>query len=184
MGRVMLDLAMSLDGFIGTENREDGGLHDWYFSEEQNNNRMVVDELVTGIGAIIMGRRTYRMGSDQEGFEDNPYTATNFVLTHHPPEKLPKGNTPFVFVMDGIESALKQAQTAAGERDVAIGGGADVAQQYLNAGLVDDLQIHLVHILMGKGLRLFEVGAETIKLEKYRVVEAPEVTHLYFHVVK
>jgi dihydrofolate reductase len=184
MGRVLLDMAMSLDGFIGTENNEDAGLHNWYFSEEENNNRMVVNELVTGLGAIIMGRRTYGTGNDQDGFEENPYTATNFVLTHHPPGKQPKGNTPFVFVTDGIESALKQAKAAAGERDVAIGGGANVAQQYLNAGLVDDVQIHLVHILLGKGLRLFEVGAEPIRLEKTRVIEAPEVTHLYFRVVK
>jgi dihydrofolate reductase len=110
-----------------------------------------------------------------------------FILTHHPREPVTKeGGTTFTFVTDGIESALEQARAAAGGKDVAIGGGANVAQQYLAAGLLDELHIHLVPVLLGGGVRLFEnhVGDEAPAIECMQVIESPAVTHLTYRVVK
>jgi dihydrofolate reductase len=183
MGKVLLDMAMSLDGFIAGPNNTDGGLYNWYFAPAPES-ASVIDELVKTIGAIIMGRHTYETGDEADGFADDPYTATRFVLTHHLPEKVAKGAETFIFVTDGIESALRQAQAAAGEKVVAIGGGADVAQQYLRAGLVDEIQIHLIPTLLGDGLRLFEHhNTATIPLERTRVIESVGVTHLKYRVV-
>jgi dihydrofolate reductase len=109
------------------------------------------------------------------------------VLTHHAREPLEKsGGTTFHFVTDGISSALAQAKEAAGGKDVALGGGANVAQQYLSAGLIDELELHIVPVLLGDGTRLLDnlAGANTIKFEPIRVVEAPGVTHLKYRSVK
>ena len=107
------------------------------------------------------------------------------MLTHHAREPLQmQGGTTFTFVTDGIESALEQAHEAAGGKDVALGGGADVAQQYLATGLIDELQIHVVPILLHDGARLFEnLGKADVKLEPVRTVEAPGVTHLKYRVL-
>ena len=96
-----------------------------------------------------------------------------------------KGETAFIFVADGIESALTQAKAAAGDKDVVIGGGAHTAQQFISAGAIDELQIHLVPVLLGEGLRLFDhIGGKLVHLEKTSGVDAPDVTHLTFRVVK
>jgi dihydrofolate reductase len=183
MGKVILDMSMSLDGFIAGPNGEDRGLYNWYFAPS-GGSQEVIDELINTLGAIVMGRRTYEVGDEQDGFADNPYSAVNFVLTHHVPEKQPTGSTPFVFVTDGIESALQQAKAAAGDRDVALGGGANTAQQYLRAGLIDEIQIHLVPVVLGNGIRLFDhLDPKPIELESTRVIEAPDVTHILYHVV-
>jgi dihydrofolate reductase len=118
--------------------------------------------------------------------DDPPFRHPVFVLTHHPREPVAKqGGTTFTFVTDGIESALEQARAAAGGKDVAIGGGANVAQQYLRAGLLDEFQIHLVPILLRDGVRLLEdLGSGEIELEKTRAIDAPGVTHLSYRVVK
>jgi dihydrofolate reductase len=184
--KVILDLSMSLDGFINDPNGEDGGLHDWYFAESEdpnNPNARVVQEGINDFGAIIMGRNTFGTGENNDGFEEgSPYNAVNVVVTHHPPDKHPKD---FIFVTDGIESAVRQAIEAAGDRDVAIGGGADVSQQALQAGLVDEIMIHLVPKLFGKGLRLFDhLGADPIELEQLEVIDGGTVTHLHYRVVK
>jgi dihydrofolate reductase len=106
-----------------------------------------------------------------------------FVLTHHPRERVVKeGGTTFTFVTDGIESALEQARAAAGDKDVAIAGGARVAQEYLDAGFLDELQIHVAPVLLGGGVRLFE--NEHAEIELVRVVESPVVTHLRYRVAK
>jgi dihydrofolate reductase len=109
-----------------------------------------------------------------------------FVVTHEARETVTKeGGTTFTFVTDGIESALKQAQAAAGDNDVSVAGGANIVQQYLRAGLLDEVQIHLVPVLLGEGHRLFDhLGAEHIEWERTRVIESPGVTHLRFRVVK
>jgi dihydrofolate reductase len=108
-----------------------------------------------------------------------------FVLTHHARETLIKGETTFTFVTDGIGSALEQARAAAGEKDVVVAGGANVAQQYLKAGLLDELQIHLVPVLLGRGVRLFDhLGTEQVELECTRVIDSPAVTHLRYRLVK
>lgn len=183
MGRVILDMAMSLDGFISAPDGGDGTLHDWYFAPAPPS-AAVIDELVKGLGVIIMGRRTYGMSEENDGVDDSPYDAVNLVITHHVFEK-EKASEKVIFVTDGIESAFRQAQAAAGDRDIAIGGGADIAQQFLKAGLVDELQIHVVPILLGGGLRLFETLQDTqIELEITRVVESVGVTHLKYRVVK
>ena len=119
--------------------------------------------------------------------DDPPFHHPVFVLTHHAREPVTKrGRTTFSFVTEGIESALEQARAAAGEREVAVGGGANVTQQYLRAGLLDELQIHVVPLLLGDGVRLFEdhVGGEPPELERTRVIDSPAVTHLGYRVVK
>jgi dihydrofolate reductase len=104
-----------------------------------------------------------------------------FVLSHHIPEEVPKGATPFTFVTDGIESAITQAKAAAGEKYVYVLGGANIAQQCVRAGLLDEILIHFVPVLLGEGIRLFEhIGTEQIELESTRVAESPGVTHLWF----
>lgn len=184
MGKVILDMAMSLDGFIAGPHGEDGGLYNWYFAPSGGSGE-VIEESINTFGAILMGRRAYDVGDQQDGFVDNPYNVTNFVLTHHIPEKVAKGATLFIFVTDGIESALKQAKASAGDKDIAVGGGANTAQQFLKAGLIDEIQIHLVPVLLGAGIRLFDhLGTDQIELESTRVIESPGVTHLKFRVVK
>jgi dihydrofolate reductase len=184
MGKVILDMAMSLDGFIAGPNDEYLGLYDWFFSPSGGSAR-VVDESVNMTGAILIGRRTYDLADKVDGFVDTPYKAPNFVLSHNIPEKAAKGETVFIFVTQGIESALEQAKTAAGDKNVAIGGGANTAQQYINAGLLDEMQIHLVHVLAGDGIRLFDhTGMKHIELERTRVIEGQGVTHLRFRIVK
>jgi len=145
----------------------------------------VIGEGFKTTGAIVMGRRAYDVGAQQDGFADNPYQVPTFVLTTEVPKQVTKGAEAFVFVTDGIESALKQAKAAAGDREVVIGGGANTAQQFLKAGLVDEIYIHLVPVLFGAGLRLFEhLGPDKVELESTRVIAAIDANHLRFRVVK
>lgn len=181
---------MSLDGYIAGPNVRpdepmgDGGeqLHDWMFSgktDTEAENAGV--ELFAGTGAFIIGKTTFDLGVDNWG--DNPeFHAPCFVLYDQPRETITKqGGTSYTFVTDGIESALKQAQSAAGDQDVTIMGGANAIQQYINAGLVDELDIHLAHMLLGSGTRLFDnLTIEPTKLEKIAVNEESFVTHLKF----
>ena len=185
-GKVLLDMAMSLDGFVSAPNNDSGGLYDWYFQEPRgadDPNPGVVAGLVQTTGAIIMGRRAYGQGNE-EGFVDNPYKCTHLVLTHHPPAQPPQGDTHFTFVTDGPESALRQAKAAAGDRHVVVGGGAQTAQQFLRAGLLEEVHLHIVPVALGDGLRLFENLEAPIRLELMRFIEAPGVTHQYFRVIK
>ena len=179
MGKVLLDMAMSLDGIVGGSNDEDNGLYNWYFTPA-GNATIVIDELLQSIGAMIIGRRTF--GDQPDGF-DTPYQVPHFVLSHTARPTVAKGGTTFIFVDTGIESALAQAQAAAGEKAVCVAGGIATAQQFLKAGLIDELQLHLVSVLLGEGRRLFDHGAP-MKLERTRVIESPGVTHLRFRVVK
>ena len=179
MGTVVLDMAMSLDGFVAAPDNGDGGLHDWYFAPA-GDGPIVLDELLETIGAMILGRRAF--GDQPDGF-DTPYKVPHFVLSHQPRPTLENGGATFIFVTDGIESALAQAKAAAGGKAVCIAGGAATAQQFLQAGLVDEVQIHLVSVLLGDGLRLFEQG-RPLELERTRVLESPGATHLRFRVVK
>ena len=155
----------------------------------------VVEESLHSTGATVMGRRMFSGGQgaweddpNADGWwgDDPPFHHPVFVLTHHPREPVTKqGGTTFTFVTDGIESALEQARAAAGDKDVAVGGGANIAQQYLKAGLLDELQIHLVPVLLGGGVRLFDhLGTERDELQVTRVIESTAVTHLRYHIVK
>jgi dihydrofolate reductase len=183
MGKVLLDMAMSLDGFIAGPNDEDGGLHNYFFSPS-GATVAVIEEGFKTTGAIVMGKRSYNIGAQQDGFVDNPYQVPTFILTHAVPDKVAKGAETFTFVTDGIESALQQAKAAAGDKYVVIGGGANTAQQFLRGGFVDEIQLHLVSALLGAGIRLFnQLGAGQIELESTRVIEAARVTHLRFRVI-
>lgn len=217
MGRVVLDISMSLDGFIAGPNPSleqplgAGGdrLHEWIlglasFRERhggsggvRDRDDEVVAESLAATGAVVMGRRMFSGGEglweDDPNAEawwgdEPPFHHPVFILTHHAREPVTKqGGTTFTFVTDGIEAALEQAHAAAGDKDVAVGGGANVVQQYLRAGLLDELQIHVVPVLLGDGVRLFEnhLGAGQAELECTRVIESPAgVTHLRYRVVK
>jgi dihydrofolate reductase len=188
MGIVLLDMSISLDGYIAGSNGESGRLYDWYFAPESqsNPNGEIIEELVRTTGAIVMGKRAYGIGEESGGYEDDPYQVPNFVVTHHVPELATVSEEVkrrFVFVTDGVQSAVEQAKTAAGDRDVAIGGGADIAQQCLRAGLVDEIQLHVVPMLFGEGIRLFEHTGK-IELQPIRAVVAPAVAHLRFRVLR
>src|SRR5918998_3002459 len=123
-------MSMSLDGFNAEPNDEPAGLDDWFFSPpggRTERNREVMDESVRTTGAIVTGRRACDQGDNVDGFVDSPYEVEHFVPTHDVPEKVAKGEMTFTFVTDGIESALEQAEAAAGDRNVAVGGGARIA---------------------------------------------------------
>ena len=211
MSRLRLRISLSLDGFVaGPEQSVKnplglGGmrLHEWVFplkpwraahgmsGGEMNESARVVEESMTGIGATVMGRNMF--GGHPGGWDkatpwngwwgdDPPFHHAVFVLTHHAREPLAlKGGTTFYFITSGIEAALRDARRAAGGRDVALAGGAKVAQQYLKAGLVDEMEIHLAPVLLGSGERLFDgVGDDMHGLQLVRTVAAPNVTHLKF----
>jgi dihydrofolate reductase len=158
---------------------------------ERNADAEVVDEVVQGVGAYIMGRRMFGGGDGPwdetwTGWwgEDPPFHTPVFVLTHQPREPLSmQGGTTFTFVTDGIESALEQARAAAGDKDVVIAGGASAVQQYLAAGLLDELYLHIVPVLLGAGERLLEDVGDPI-LEPINVVASPAVTHVKYRVVR
>ena len=197
MGEVTFDISMSLDGFVAGPNDVpgnglgDGGeaLHEWAYELRSFNERHgreggeegvdsdVLDEMFARAGAIIVGRRMF---DNAEGWGDEPpFGMPAFVVTHREGESLEKGDTTFHFV-DGTEPALERAREAAGDADVAIGGGASVIQQYLAAGLVDEFQLHIVPVFLGGGVRLFADGADQRVLEKTRVIDSAGVTHLRF----
>jgi dihydrofolate reductase len=187
-GKVVVDLAMSLDGFIAGASDQPERLHDWMFPASghvDERNAAVIEASIHRYGAIIMGRHAYDDGDQYDGFVDTPYAVPHFIVTHSAPRRVAKGNTQLFFVTEGIERALERAKAVAGDKDIAIGGGADIAQQYLRAGLVDEIVIALVPVLFGTGLRLFDrLGSERIELECTSMVNAPGVTHLYYRVVK
>jgi dihydrofolate reductase len=215
MARLTADLSMSLDGFVAGPNPTldeplgEGGelLHQWLVplvsfrsrhglpGGETNTDSEVFDEAFGAIGAFVMGRRMFSGGegpwendprADGWWGDDPPFHAPVFILTHHPREPVTKqGGTTFTFVSDGIESALEQASSAAGEKDVGVAGGADVVQQYLKAGLLDELQIHVAPLLLGGGVSLFDRGSgDLVELKATRAIESPLVTHLKYEVVR
>ena len=213
MSKVRVHISASLDGYVAGPNQSQeeplgqGGerLHEWVVKlrswrerqgmqgGDENANNAVVDEENTNVGAEIMGRGKFGpatrgpWGDDPwPGWwgDDPPFHKPVFVLTHHEREPLVLTDTTFTFVTDGIESALERARQAAGEKDVFIGGGADVINQYLAAGLVDELELHVVPLLLGGGARLFADIGPDVKLELIRTIEAPGVTHLKYRVLK
>jgi dihydrofolate reductase len=165
--------------------------------ETEGVDEQVFRESTENVGAVVMGRHMFGGGEgpwgsdeqwgDWEGWwgDEPPFHKPVFVVTHHPRERLVKGETPFTFVTEGIESALEQAQAAAGGKDVVIGGGADVIQQYLRAGLVDEFQVHVAPVMLGAGVRLFDgLGPDDLKLECTMAVHSPAVAHLGYRIVK
>ena len=212
MSKLRFQIAMSLDGYIAGPNQSrenglgEGGeqLHEWAirlraFNEihgESGGETGPSDEVLRqgfeNLGAHIMGRNMFGGGAGPwdeswKGWwgENPPYHTPVFVLTHHARDPLEmQGGTTFFFVTDGIESALRQAKEAAGAKDVLIGGGAKTAQQYLVAGLIDEMELHVVPILLGAGERLFDnLEGSNVKLESIRTVEGSGVTHLKYRVL-
>ena len=180
MGSVLLDMAISLDGFVAGPNGEDRGLYDWYFAPSAPS-MLVKDELLQNIGAMILGRRAF---GDEPGGFDTPYHVPHFVLTHATREPVAREGVTFRFVTEGIEPALAQAKAAAGDTVVCVAGGAQTAQQFIKAGLLDEIQLHLVPVLLGVGLRLFDhTGGQSLHLERTRVIEGAGVTHLRFRCI-
>jgi dihydrofolate reductase len=211
MAKLTCDITMSLDGFVAGPSPSveqplgDGGegLHQWVYDLEtwrerhgltggtSNRDAEILEEAIGAAGATIMGRRMFGGGDGPwdeswRGWwgDEPPFRHPVFVLTHHPREPLAmQGGTTFTFVTDGIKPALEQARAAAAGKDVAVGGGADVIQQYLRAGLLDELQVHVAPLLLGQGTRLFD-RLDPTGLEITRVVESPAVTHLRYRVVR
>jgi dihydrofolate reductase len=183
MGKVLFGMAMSLDGFVNDRNGDVGRL---YPDLEALRKTEMLQEVIKTTGAVVMGRRAYDMAEgDFTGYE---FQVPIFVLSHDVPEKVAKGENErlsFTFVTDGIESAIEKAKAAAGDKYVTVIGGANTAQQCIQAGLLDEIQIGIVPVLLGEGLRLFEhIGTEQIELESTRVIESPGRTDLRFRVVK
>jgi dihydrofolate reductase len=213
MSKVRAHISVSIDGYVAGPNQtmeqplgaNGERLHDWVVELKQwreqagmeggveNVSSAVVADEYANVGAEIMGRGKF--GPPQRGAWDGdrwqgwwgdqpPFHKPVFVLTHHPREPLTLADTTFTFVTDGIEDALGRAREASGDKDVFIGGGANVINEYLAAGLLDELELHLVPIVLGGGARLFEGVAQGVRLEPMRMVEAPGVTHLKYRVVR
>jgi dihydrofolate reductase len=212
MAKVIVALTMSLDGFIAGPNDGpeqglgEGGmrLFDWYFDGDtpipqyqaaaergvptppfqlDKANAAVFEELIDGGGAVITGRRTYDITNGWGGNGPLPRLPL-FVVTHRVPDEVPRGESRYTFVTDGVESAVAQASAVAGDKYVSL-MGASVPQQALRAGLLDEIQIHLIPVLLGGGVRLFDhLGAGSVELELLKVVDGPGVTHLRYRVVK
>jgi dihydrofolate reductase len=188
MRNTVVEITMSLDGFVAGSNVStgnpmgDGGeaLHDWMFGAKTAADAEIIANLHRTMGAVVLGRRTFDLGETPWG-DEPPFPVPCFVVTHRARSVLMKSGTPMTFVTDGIESALAQAKRAAGDKNVIVMGGADVATQYIRAGLIDELNLHIVHRLLGKGHRLFE-GTGAIELQKLKLVESAAATHIRFQV--
>jgi dihydrofolate reductase len=211
MSKLRLSMSMSLDGFVAGPNQSEkeplgvGGeqLHQWLLplkafrathGEEEggevNASTPIAEAILGGVGATIMGRNMFGGGPGPWGEKpwsgfwgsDPPYHHPVFVLTRHPRAPLElDGGTTFHFVTDGIQSALEQAKAAAAGGDVSLGGGANVVQQYLSAGLLDEMVISVVPVLLGGGARLFDnLGEPRPRLRQIETVEAPGVTHIRY----
>ena len=185
MGNVIAGMTMSLDGYVNDSN---GSVDKLYSDFSELHDAPNFQEMIRNTGAVIMGRHAYEM-EDPFSWANETYEFQTpiFVLTHTPPTKYPSGNgkLSFTFVTDGIESAISQARKTAGDKDIQV-IGASTIQQCLNAGLCDELQIDIMPVLLGKGLRLFEnIDTDKIKLERTKVEETTPVrTSLTFKVVK
>ena len=213
MARLRCEISMSLDGFVAGPNPSleeplgAGGdlLHEWAFAAaswreshglsggEANADSEVLEESTGSTGAVVMGRRMFSGGqgpwepdprADGWWGDDPPFHVPVFVLSHHAREALAmEGGTSFNFVTHGIEAALEEARAAAGDKDVLLAGGASVVQQYLKAGLLNELQIHVAPVLLGDGTSLFDrLRIDAVGLETTRVIASPSVTHLRFTV--
>jgi dihydrofolate reductase len=215
MSKLTFSISMSLDGYVAGPNpslenplgERGEELHEWILGlatwreshgqsgGQSNPDSELLGEMISATGATIMGRRMFSGGSGPWEDDPNadawwgakpPFGHPVFILTHHAREPVEKdGGTAFHFVTDGIESALEQARAAAGDKNVAIGGGADVAQQYLRARLVDEVTIHVVPILLGDGVRLFDraQAGDLPGLELAGAIDSPAVTHLSYRVL-
>lgn len=203
MGSTVLSMSVSLDGFAAGPDVTAGQpmgrggerLHEWLF--QADGDRAVAADGVTPVGvdaaqvrerhamtgAVVIGKRTFDVGVDL--WQDTPFPVPCFVVTHESRDPLRMRSDVFTFVNDGLHSTLRQARQAAGDRNVLIMGGPTTGQQFVRAGLVDEIHVQLVPVFLGTGTRLFDhLGTDHIELERTAVIESPHVTHLRFHVAR
>jgi dihydrofolate reductase len=187
MGIVEIDISMSVDGFITGPDERAAGLghggeilHYW-FTKDPAASQLLDDALFATSGAVVTSRKVYdgMNGWGETGF----YRMAVFVLTHRPHDVVVKGDTTFTFITNGIEAEIAQARAAAGTKKVHIMGGATIAQQALQAGLVDSLHLHVAPVLLGAGTRLFDNLSQPIQLERTEIVESQHASHLRFQIV-
>jgi dihydrofolate reductase len=200
MGIVRFEISQSLDGFIaGVDDTPELGLgvggeqlHEWVVKErswreahgyeggEETRDGELLEESMGETGAVVVGKRMFVLA--HEWGDEPPFKMPVFVVTHEDRETDTRGETTFRFV-EGVENAVEQARAAAGDKNVAIGGGADVARQAIRAGLVDEIDLHVVPLLLGRGRRLFDDwDGGQIELEPIRVIDSPAVTHVRYRV--
>ena len=203
MGNVVFNMTVSLDGFVAGPNDSpekglgEGGdaLFKWYFTGDteipisdgnmtlkvSQQSAKLLEDAMRNYGAGVWGRRTFDIAHAWSG---HPPGSPAFIVTHTVPQEWSYQGSPFTFVTDGVESAIRQAQQAAGDKDVVI-CTASILQQCLNLGLMDEIHIDVAPLLLGKGVRLFDhLDIKPMELERIRVVDAPGVTHMAFRVVK
>jgi len=190
MARLILDITQTLDGFIagpGISNelpmgRGTQSIHDWIFGGSTEADKKIFDELLASTGAVILGHRTYSTAIDGAWGGASPFHGPAFVLCHKTASRAVTG---FTYVIDGIGSALEKARAAAGDKDIWMMGGADAIRQYLAAGWVDEIQLHISPIVLSGGTRLFG-AADTapIRLEHTRTIETPAAIHIRYKVLK
>jgi dihydrofolate reductase len=191
MGKILLELSISLDGCVAGPGvspqspmgRGGESLHEWMFTGRSaaESRRFEEDHFAT-IGALVLGRRIADLGIGPWG-DDPTFHAPCFVVTHRPAETIvKKGGTSYSFVTGGINDALRQAQEAAGSDDVLVNGGADIARQFLRAGTLDEVRLHLVPVVLGGGARLFDEALPGIRLVPASATSSPLVTHLTYKV--
>ncbi|MEK6206034.1 MAG: dihydrofolate reductase family protein [Chloroflexota bacterium] len=183
MAKVIVGMTTSLDGFVNDRN---GSVERLYPDLEALRKTEFLRDAIANTGAVVMGRRAYDMANgDFTGYE---FQVPIFVVTHRPPKDAPKGqnaNLSISFVTEGTEAAVQKAKKAAGARDVTVVGGASTAQQCINAGLADELEVGIVPVLFGEGLRLFEnLRDEPRQLETIRVMRSPGRTDIKYRVIK
>src|SRR5215211_1918955 len=190
MQKVILEITMSLDGFIAGEDvskknpiGKDGIiLHDWIFKKKTDVDDSLLRELIENCGAVIVGSRTYETAIDVAWGGSSPFSVPVFVICHSIPNAKIDG---FSFITEGIETALTKAKAIAADKNIWVMGGANVIQQYLNSNLCDELNIHVASVLLFEGTRLFDLtGSSKIQLRKKRVIDTPGATHLYYEIVK
>jgi len=205
MSKVFVDLGISLDGYIAGLNGGvnnplgDGGMsiHNWMFKQkaflehlglpgkgETGTDNRLIDEIFNRIGTNIMGKNMFIEG-EANWPENAPFHCPVYVLTHQEREPWERpGGTTFYFVNEDIRKVLEKAKKDAGSKDVRISGGANVVQQYLNAGLVEEIILHVAPVILGKGVRLFEnINKEKLLFEISRTANSPEVTHIFYKVI-
>jgi dihydrofolate reductase len=193
MGKVIADQSVSLDGFSAGPNvRPDNpmgdggeGLHTWMGREDGRTGRggEVQEDIFAGAGAVVVGRHTFDLGEEPWG-DPPPFHRPVFVVTHRPKATVEKqGGTTYTFVTDGLEGALARARASAGDRDVVVLGGAAVIQQCIRAGLVDELRLHVAHVVLGGGTSFFgDLDPASVSLAHTRLIDAEGVTHLSLRV--
>jgi dihydrofolate reductase len=205
MSKIIFDSGISLDGFFAGDNRSpknpmggvSGQIHQWMFKQkafwkhikmeggqEYGADSKLIDDVFARTGSYIMGKRMFEEG--EVVWAQDLYEADVYVLTHEKREPwVQKGTTTFYFINDGIESAVEKAKKSAKKKDIRIQGGADTIQQFLNAGLVDEFQIHLAPVLLGSGIRLFDgIGKDKYNIEIIEVIPSDLTTHLRYKLTK